>query len=234
MQFPGSSTGGNLGAAIGGPWTKTFSYDDFDRGAQHLIDQQFRRGLQPGRTTKAGTVMAASTHLSRSRSLASPRLRDPDGLDRFACSTVTRSLRSRIRHPRSRYRSFRTTRAFLDEYLISETGEVPFGGRDVELRRSVSHVSHGADRPRQERLARPVDDLRNHPQFANAGWQLAFMPISIRIGTNRPAIFYVGLGSALRTSRVKRFNPKPSRTPIPSDMRFKTSLKRQLQPASMF
>src|SRR5262249_27489505 len=27
-QFPGSFTGGNLGNAIGGPWTKTYAYDD--------------------------------------------------------------------------------------------------------------------------------------------------------------------------------------------------------------
>jgi hypothetical protein len=30
-QFPGSFTGGNLGNAIGGPWTKTFAYDDLYR-----------------------------------------------------------------------------------------------------------------------------------------------------------------------------------------------------------
>ena len=30
-QFPGSFAGGNLGNAIGGPWTKTFSYDDLYR-----------------------------------------------------------------------------------------------------------------------------------------------------------------------------------------------------------
>src|SRR5262249_4193895 len=30
-QFPGSFTGGNLGNAIGGPWAKTFSYDDLYR-----------------------------------------------------------------------------------------------------------------------------------------------------------------------------------------------------------
>jgi hypothetical protein len=31
VQYPGSFTGGNLGNAIGGPWTKTFSYDDLYR-----------------------------------------------------------------------------------------------------------------------------------------------------------------------------------------------------------
>jgi RHS repeat-associated protein len=30
-QFPGSFTGGNLGNAIGGPWTKTYAYDDLYR-----------------------------------------------------------------------------------------------------------------------------------------------------------------------------------------------------------
>src|SRR5262249_40477191 len=30
-QFPGSFAGGNLGNAIGGPWTKTFTYDDLYR-----------------------------------------------------------------------------------------------------------------------------------------------------------------------------------------------------------
>jgi len=30
-QFPGSFTGGNLGNAIGGPWTKAFNYDDLYR-----------------------------------------------------------------------------------------------------------------------------------------------------------------------------------------------------------
>jgi hypothetical protein len=28
----------------------------------------------------------------------------------------------------------RATKAFLNEYLVSETGEVPFGGRDAELK----------------------------------------------------------------------------------------------------
>jgi hypothetical protein len=31
VQFPGSFTGGNLGNAIGGPWTKTYAYDDLYR-----------------------------------------------------------------------------------------------------------------------------------------------------------------------------------------------------------
>jgi hypothetical protein len=42
-----------------------------------------------------------------------------------------------------------------------------------------------------------VSVLRDHPQFIEEGWQLAFMPISIRVGTNRPSIFYGGLANRL-------------------------------------
>jgi hypothetical protein len=46
-------------------------------------------------------------------------------------------------------RIFQTrTRAFTDEYLVSETGPVPFGGRDDELRRLDQWLSDPKAAPR--------------------------------------------------------------------------------------
>ncbi len=106
-------------------------------------------------------------------------------------------------------RSFhRTASAFLDEYLVSETGEVPFGGRDGELRRLDAWlfdpkaaprmlVAAPAGRGKSALLVHWMKSLRNLPQFTEEGWQLAFVPISIRVGTNRPSTFYGGLAQRL-------------------------------------
>jgi hypothetical protein len=102
----------------------------------------------------------------------------------------------------------RATKAFLDEYLVSENGEVPFGGRDQELKRlnawlfdakapSRMLVTAPAGRGKSALLVHWMKTLRNHPRFAEEGWQLAFVPISIRVGTNRPGIFYHGLAQRL-------------------------------------
>jgi hypothetical protein len=42
----------------------------------------------------------------------------------------------------------RATKAFLDEYLVSETGKVPFGGRDRELECLDSWLSDEKAAPR--------------------------------------------------------------------------------------
>ncbi len=106
-------------------------------------------------------------------------------------------------------RIFQTrTRAFTDEYLVSETGPVPFGGRDAELRRLDAWlfdpqspprmlVTAPAGRGKSALLVRWMKNLQDGGVCGADGWQLAFMPISIRTGTNRPGIFYEGLARRL-------------------------------------
>jgi hypothetical protein len=100
------------------------------------------------------------------------------------------------------------TRAFTDEYLVSETGPVPFGGRDEELRRLNEWllnpkspprmlVTAPAGRGKSALLVRWMKDLQDGGVCGVDGWQLAFMPISIRTGTNRPEVFYEGLARRL-------------------------------------
>ena len=106
-------------------------------------------------------------------------------------------------------RIFQTrTRAFTDEYLVSETGPVPFGGRDAELRRLDSWlfdpqgsprmlVTAPAGRGKSALLVRWMKNLQDGGVCGVDGWQLAFMPISIRTGTNRPEVFYESLARRL-------------------------------------
>jgi len=105
------------------------------------------------------------------------------------------------------------TQAFTDEYLVSETGPVPFGGRDDELRRLDEWlfdpqspprmlVTAPAGRGKSALLVRWMKNLQDGGVCGSNGWQLAFMPISIRTGTNRPEVFYEGL--ARRLSEIVR------------------------------
>jgi hypothetical protein len=106
-------------------------------------------------------------------------------------------------------RIFRTrTRAFSDEYLVSETGPVPFGGRDTELRRLDDWlldpntsprmvVTAPAGRGKSALLVRWMKALQEGGVCGQNGWQLAFMPVSIRVGSNRPEVFYEGLARRL-------------------------------------
>jgi hypothetical protein len=102
----------------------------------------------------------------------------------------------------------RVTRQFIDEYLVSETGEVPFGGRDAELGR-LDHwlsdpnasprmlITAQAGRGKSALLVRWLQSLRELGQVEKETWQLAFMPISIRAGTNKPSVFLSGLAQRL-------------------------------------
>jgi hypothetical protein len=110
------------------------------------------------------------------------------------------------------------TRVFTDEYLVSETGPVPFGGRDAELRRLDEWLSDPQSPPRMlvtapagrgksALLVRWMKDLQDGGVCGVDGWQLAFMPISIRTGTNRPEVFYEGL--ARRLAEITR-EPLPT------------------------
>ena len=63
-QFPGSFTGGNLGNAIGGPWTKTYAYDDLYRlttstgTPQRCADADVHLHASARRTTQSTTSPA--------------------------------------------------------------------------------------------------------------------------------------------------------------------------------
>ena len=100
------------------------------------------------------------------------------------------------------------TRAFTEEYLVSETGPVPFGGRDLELNRLDAWlvgpnapprmlVTAPAGRGKSALLVQWMKILQSGGVSGPAGWQLAFMPISIRVSTNRPEVFYEGLARRL-------------------------------------
>lgn len=100
------------------------------------------------------------------------------------------------------------TQAFRDEYLVSEMSPVPFGGRDAELDRLTSWlldesapprmaITAPAGRGKSALLVQWIKSLEDVGIISRDGWQLAFMPISIRVGSNRPEIFYEGLGHRL-------------------------------------
>jgi hypothetical protein len=85
---------------------------------------------------------------------------------------------------------------------------VPFGGRDAELRHladwlfnpaaaSRMLITSPAGRGKSALLVHWMKLLRDHPRFTEERWQLAFVPISIRVGTNLPDIFYGGLAQRL-------------------------------------
>jgi len=118
-------------------------------------------------------------------------------------------------------RIFQTrVRAFTEEYLVSETGPVPFGGRDAELHRLDEWlfdpqspprmlVTAPAGRGKSALLVRWMKNLQDGGVCDADGWRLAFTPISIRIGTNRPEVFYEGL--ACRLSEISGDEAFPDR-----------------------
>ena len=90
----------------------------------------------------------------------------------------------------------------------SRVSPVPFGGRDAELRHldewlldpQISPrmlVTAPAGRGKSALLVRWMKNLQNGGVCGVDGWQLAFMPINIRTGTNRPEVFYEGLARRL-------------------------------------
>jgi len=98
--------------------------------------------------------------------------------------------------------------AFLDEYLKSETGPVPFGGRDAELARldawladetapSRFLVTAPAGRGKSALLVRWIERLERTGRLGADSWKLVFVPISIRFGTNRQEVFYQALAERL-------------------------------------
>ena len=100
------------------------------------------------------------------------------------------------------------TRNFEEEYLASETSPIPFGGRDLELRRLDEWlldpgraprmlVTAPAGRGKSALLVQWMKNLQDGRVCGGDGWALAFMPISIRVGTNLPRVFYHGLESRL-------------------------------------
>ena len=99
-------------------------------------------------------------------------------------------------------------RAFLNEYLRSETGPVPFGGRDLELGRldawladdtapSRFLITGPAGRGKSALLVRWIDRLERTGHIGDDGWKLVFVPISIRFGTNRQEVFFQAMAERL-------------------------------------
>jgi hypothetical protein len=102
----------------------------------------------------------------------------------------------------------RATKDFLDEYIVSEKGLVPFGGRDTELKRLNDWllnreaaprlvVTSPAGRGKSALLVKWMQLLREQGYVEQNKWQLVFIPISIRVGTNKPASYLRGLAQGL-------------------------------------
>ena len=103
-------------------------------------------------------------------------------------------------------------REFLEEYLVSPEGEgtVPFGGREYELEHldqwltaengpSRCMIIAPAGRGKSALVVQWMKRLElAHAIFGTpARWHLAFVPISMRFGTNRPVIYYEALAARL-------------------------------------
>jgi uncharacterized protein YeeX (DUF496 family) len=106
--------------------------------------------------------------------------------------------------------------AFLDEYLKSDTGPVPFGGRDKEIEQLTTWikddraaprllVTSPAGRGKSALLVRWIEYLQasgllTAPKLScPQGWHMVFVPISIRFGTNAQQVFYRALAERLAT-----------------------------------
>ena len=99
--------------------------------------------------------------------------------------------------------------AFRTHYLFSETGSLPFGGREDEIKVLNEWLADEAA-PRRLLITGPTgrgkstllvhwaEALIHMP--AEDPWQIVFLPISIRFGTNRPSVFYHLLASQLADS----------------------------------
>jgi hypothetical protein len=116
--------------------------------------------------------------------------------------------------PRDRLPSLGVARAFQDKvadflshYLVSETGPIPFGGRERELYRLNAWlrdenaaprmlITGPSGRGKSALLIQWLTSVHRDPELS-AGWQFAFMPISIRSGTNLPEVFFEGLARRL-------------------------------------
>ena len=90
-------------------------------------------------------------------------------------------------------------RIFERLYLVSNTGIVPFGGRERDLttlQRSLEDnkspsrllITAPLGRGKSALLVRWTEALRIS-QKQPSDWELVFVPISQRFGTNRPAVF---------------------------------------------
>jgi hypothetical protein len=104
---------------------------------------------------------------------------------------------------------------FLEEYLVSETGPMPFGGRDAELKNldrwlgdeqapSRLLITAPAGRGKSALLVRWVTSLqrRGLTERDGKGWHVAFVPISIRVGTHLPSVFYAALATRLSSESL--------------------------------
>lgn len=126
--------------------------------------------------------------------------------------------------------------AFTEEYLTSERGRVPFGGRDRELdqldrwlfakeRPSRLLLTAPAGRGKSALIAQWLDRLQEKARKGKNSWQTAFMPVSVRMGTNRPEDFYQGL--ALRLAEISGLALDATKQP---DVEyFKTSVRQQFE-----
>ena len=90
---------------------------------------------------------------------------------------------------------------FLNEYLGDEKHPVPFGGRDDALRILDNWLTEStpylllaapAGRGKSALLVRWLDSLKERDDLA-----LAFVPVSIRFGTNMERVFYAALAARL-------------------------------------
>ncbi len=100
------------------------------------------------------------------------------------------------------YDYFQRIESFLAEYLGSETRRIPFGGRDASLgmlknwleKSSAPYflLAAPAGRGKSALLVRWLNELLDQTDLA-----LAFVPISIRFGTNMERVFYASLAARL-------------------------------------
>jgi hypothetical protein len=109
-------------------------------------------------------------------------------------------------------------RSFVNEYLVSDKGPVPFGGRDTELRRLDKWlfdpqsaprmiVTSPAGRGKSALIVRWIKNLQDGGLCGVDGWQLAFVPISARADTSLPENFYRLLSNQLANIIGEPFLP---------------------------
>ena len=125
---------------------------------------------------------------------------------------------------------------FREEYLVSERGRVPFGGRDAELdhlnqwlaeeqRPARLLMTAPAGRGKSALIVRWMEQLEAGTVSRKDGWRLAFVPISVRVETHLPERFYEGL--ALRLVEISDLPLDETRQRDAAY--FKASVRKQLE-----
>jgi hypothetical protein len=172
-------------------------------------------GGQPELASRKGGVLAFDQAISVGRAqLSNPKREFQYALDIATLHALgmlpennpatTRLIVERVGASASKYAAL--IQEFVELYLITKTGAVPFGGRDGELEKLDRWLNDEKAESRflltacggggkSALLVRWYSRLDRRRQVADVDWNLVFLPISMRTCTNQPSVFYEAIAA---------------------------------------